>query len=175
MKGCKYYQEQIELDLDGELSTQDKKVLDAHLHCCAECRQYLDDARDLWQSLGSAVLLDPPGSIAGPVLVKIRKGRNLRLAGMVAIVLLIMVGFGIVFMQSGLRLADTLLSMNLEWIPNLLGSLWNAMNVLLNSWQIVAGLLPNEYWLGLSALVVINLAFLVKVLGLNSLRGEQLG
>lgn len=175
MKGCMYFQEQIEFDLDGELSAGAKKELTAHLHCCAECRQYLDSAVDLWKSLDTAVLLDPPGSIAGPVLVKIRKGRSLRLAGMVAIVLLTMLGFGSVFMQSGIRLVDTLLSMDLEWIPNLLGSLWNAINILLDSWQTVVFLLPDEYWLGLSALVIVNLAFLIKVLGLNSLRGEHLG
>lgn len=170
MAGCTAYQEQIELDLDGELTAEQRRELQSHLAVCPVCRKYQEAAAALWQALESGMLMDPPADIAGPVMVRVRKARNWQWAGMISIALLAALSLGFLSFQA----AAWISSLNLEWLPNLLGSFWKTAKVLFKGWLTLTHALPDEYWLGLSGLAAINLAMLLKVLG-KPVRGGRTG
>lgn len=175
MDNCSYFRNQIEFDFDGELTIEERQQLNAHLAICQTCREYREEIGSLWGYLESAMLFEPPGEIAGPVIARIRKRRTWRLAGLTGIALLSVIS--LVPVSAGIlnEVLNLLFHLNLDWIPNFLGSLWSAVNVLLRSLMTVAELLPDEYWLGLSVLVIINLAMLLKLLGFSTQRGGSLG
>jgi len=71
---CARVREQVSLELDGELSQLEQRMLAAHLERCGACATYADDVRDLTDRIRSA----PPHSLRRPVVV--RRGRHLSTA-----------------------------------------------------------------------------------------------
>src|SRR5262249_27834361 len=68
---CARVREQVSLELDGELSQLEQRMLSAHLDRCDVCAHYADDVRDLTERIRSA----PLHSMRRPVIV--RKARHL--------------------------------------------------------------------------------------------------
>jgi anti-sigma factor RsiW len=68
---CARVREQVSLELDGELSQLERRMLASHLERCAVCATYADDVRDLTERIRTA----PPLSLRRPVVV--RKVRHL--------------------------------------------------------------------------------------------------
>jgi hypothetical protein len=63
---CARVREQVSLELDGELSQLEQRMLAAHLDRCASCAAYADDVRDLTERIRSA----PLHTIRRPVVVR---------------------------------------------------------------------------------------------------------
>lgn len=59
MKACEEYIEKIVLSLDGELSEQEEKALEAHLAVCEGCRCLYRTYRNLDAGI-QAMELEPP-------------------------------------------------------------------------------------------------------------------
>lgn len=68
---CARVREQVSLELDGELSQLEQRMLAAHLERCSACVTYADDVRDLTERIRSA----PLHSMRRPVVV--RRSRHL--------------------------------------------------------------------------------------------------
>jgi anti-sigma factor RsiW len=63
---CARVREQVSLELDGELSQLEQRMLAAHLERCGACATYADDVRDLTDRIRSA----PLHSLRRPVVVR---------------------------------------------------------------------------------------------------------
>jgi anti-sigma factor RsiW len=63
---CARVREQVSLELDGELSQLEQRMLGAHLERCGACATYADDVRDLTDRIRSA----PLHSMRRPVVVR---------------------------------------------------------------------------------------------------------
>ena len=63
---CERVREQVSLELDGELSQLEIKMLTTHLERCAACASYADDVRDLTERIRTA----PLHSMRRPVVVR---------------------------------------------------------------------------------------------------------
>src|SRR5262245_3054556 len=63
---CLRVREQISLELDGELSQLERRMLGTHLERCAACATYADDVRDLTERIRSA----PLQALRRPVVVR---------------------------------------------------------------------------------------------------------
>jgi anti-sigma factor RsiW len=63
---CARVREQVSLELDGELSQLEQRMLAAHLERCAACATYAEDVRDLTDRIRSA----PLHSMRRPVVVR---------------------------------------------------------------------------------------------------------
>src|SRR5262245_12043561 len=66
---CARVREQVSLELDGELSQLEQRMLSAHLERCGACATYADDVRDLTDRIRSA----PLHSMRRPVVVRRRR------------------------------------------------------------------------------------------------------
>jgi anti-sigma factor RsiW len=66
---CARVREQVSLELDGELSQLEQRMLVAHLERCSACATYADDVRDLTDRIRSA----PLHSLRRPVVVRRRR------------------------------------------------------------------------------------------------------
>jgi predicted anti-sigma-YlaC factor YlaD len=66
---CARVREQVSLELDGELSQLEQRMLAAHLERCGACARYADDVRDLTERIRSAPLHSPQR----PVVVRRRR------------------------------------------------------------------------------------------------------
>lgn len=63
---CTRVREQVSLELDGELSQLERRMLGTHLERCAACATYAEDVRDLTDRIRSA----PLQALRRPVVVK---------------------------------------------------------------------------------------------------------
>lgn len=169
---CQFYRQQIELKLDGELSAREGAQLNSHLQQCPPCRQYQADALVLWDQL-AALELDPPKDIAGPVMSRLARRKAWRQLGIAAIFLLAAVSLFPVLVQGIFWARTALLSIDWHWLPTLLGTIWQALKVLIKGLVLLAEVLPQEYWLGLAGLVVIDMAMLVKIFSLKPAKGAR--
>jgi anti-sigma factor RsiW len=66
---CDRVRAQVSLELDGELSQLEQRMLPAHLERCADCARYADDVRDLTERIRTA----PPALMQRPVVVRRRR------------------------------------------------------------------------------------------------------
>ena len=65
---CARVREQVSLELDGELSHLEQRMLDTHLDRCARCAAYAADVRDVTERIRSA----PLAVMQRPVVVRRR-------------------------------------------------------------------------------------------------------
>jgi anti-sigma factor RsiW len=63
---CTRVREQVSLELDGELSQLEQRMLSAHLDRCPRCAAYAADVRDVTERIRNA----PPASMQRPVVVR---------------------------------------------------------------------------------------------------------
>jgi anti-sigma factor RsiW len=63
---CARVREQVSLELDGELSQLESKMLTTHLERCAVCAAYADDVRDFTERIRTA----PLHTMRRPVVVR---------------------------------------------------------------------------------------------------------
>lgn len=68
---CARVREQISLELDGELSQLERRMLGTHLERCGACATYAEDVRDVTEQIRSA----PHQALRRPVVV--RRARHL--------------------------------------------------------------------------------------------------
>ena len=167
---CRIFRQQIEFSLDGEPSTQEEARLRAHLEECPYCRQYRAGAQRLWGQLAD-LQMEPPGDIAGPVLARLARRKSWRGAGIAAIFLLAGITIFPVLVQGAFLVGTALLSLDWQWLPSLLATLFQAAKVLYKGWRVLAEALPQEYWLGLTFLAMIDLAMLVKIFRFKLAKG----
>jgi anti-sigma factor RsiW len=66
---CDRVRAQVSLELDGELSQLEQRMLSAHLERCADCARYADDVRDLTERIRTA----PAALMQRPVVVRRRR------------------------------------------------------------------------------------------------------
>jgi anti-sigma factor RsiW len=89
---CTRVREQVSLELDGELSQLEQRMLATHLEHCARCATYAADVRDVTQRMRNA----PRAFMQRPVVV--RRSRSLTTArlqvGMAAAFALAALGLG---------------------------------------------------------------------------------
>jgi anti-sigma factor RsiW len=89
---CTRVREQVSLELDGELSQLEQRMLATHLERCARCATYAADVRDVTQRMRNA----PRAFMQRPVVV--RRSRSLTTArlqvGMAAAFALAALGLG---------------------------------------------------------------------------------
>jgi anti-sigma factor RsiW len=89
---CTRVREQVSLELDGELSQLEQRMLATHLERCARCATYAADVRDVTQRMRNA----PRAFMQRPVVV--RRSRSLTAArlqvGMAAAFALAALGLG---------------------------------------------------------------------------------
>ena len=71
---CTRVREQVSLDLDGELSQLEQRMLVAHLDRCVACEAYAEDVRDLTDRMRSA----PLHTMRRPVVI--RRARHISTA-----------------------------------------------------------------------------------------------
>jgi anti-sigma factor RsiW len=67
---CARVREQVSLDVDGELSQLEQRMLETHLERCPRCAAYAADVRDFTERMRSA----PRAFMQRPVVVR-RRGR----------------------------------------------------------------------------------------------------
>lgn len=89
---CTRVREQVSLELDGELSQLEQRMLAAHLERCPRCAAYAADVRDFTERMRSA----PPAFMQRPVVVRRRSPLSaIRLqAGVAAAFALAALGLG---------------------------------------------------------------------------------
>lgn len=89
---CTRVREQVSLDLDGELSQLEQRMLAAHLERCPRCAAYAADVRDFTERMRSV----PPALMQRPVVVRRRSPLSaIRLqAGVAAAFALAALGLG---------------------------------------------------------------------------------
>ena len=66
---CTRVREQVSLELDGELSQLEQRMLATHLERCLPCAVYATDVRDLTERIRNA----PPATMQRPVVVRRRR------------------------------------------------------------------------------------------------------
>jgi anti-sigma factor RsiW len=66
---CTRVREQVSLELDGELSQLEQRMLATHLERCARCAAYADDVRDVTERIRNA----PRAIMQQPVVVRRRR------------------------------------------------------------------------------------------------------
>jgi len=66
---CSRVREQVSLQLDGELSQLEQRMLDTHLERCPRCAVYAADVRDITDRIRSA----PPAMMRRPVVIRRRR------------------------------------------------------------------------------------------------------
>ena len=66
---CSRVREQVSLELDGELSQLEQRMLGAHLERCARCAAYAADVRDATERIRNA----PRAVMQRPVVVRRRR------------------------------------------------------------------------------------------------------
>lgn len=71
---CDDVRSQISLDLDGELSTFERRILDSHLKRCEACRAFQADVSDISTALRAAPLERPSEQIRIPSLRRFHVG-----------------------------------------------------------------------------------------------------
>lgn len=100
MAGCEKYNELISAAIDGELTPEEEKELNAHLKACKECSSLFDTLKILSGAFHD-MLVQPPDTLAGAVMNRIgaqplrsKKKRTLtaigRLAAAAAVVALVL-------------------------------------------------------------------------------------
>lgn len=89
---CTRVREQVSLELDGELSQLEQRMLDMHLERCPRCEAYAADVRDFTEQMRSA----PQAFMRRPVVVRRRSALSpLRLqTGIAAAFALAALGLG---------------------------------------------------------------------------------
>jgi anti-sigma factor RsiW len=89
---CTRVREQVSLELDGELSQLEQRMLAAHLERCPRCAAYADDVRELTERIRNA----PRAVMHRPVVVRRRRALTaVRLqAGVAAAFALAALGLG---------------------------------------------------------------------------------
>ena len=96
---CQRVRAQVSLQLDGELSQLERRMLDAHLGRCAVCRGYAADLAAFTNELRSA----PLETLEHPVII--RRPRRLALArmqaGVAAVIAVAAIGVATQVTQSG--------------------------------------------------------------------------
>jgi len=96
---CQRVRAQVSLQLDGELSQLERRMLDAHLGRCAVCRGYAADLATFTNELRSA----PLEVLAHPVII--RRPRRLALArmqaGVAAVIAIAAIGVATQVTESG--------------------------------------------------------------------------
>lgn len=169
---CQFFRQQIELELDGELSAQEGVLLDSHLQQCPPCRQYRADALILWNKLAD-LDLELPGNIAGPVLTKLARRRAWKQLGIAAIILLAVISLFPFLIQGVFLTRAAFLRLEWHWFPVLLRTIWQAAKVMFKGWTLLTGLLPQEYWLGFAGLAIIDMVMLIKIFSINPAKGAR--
>jgi anti-sigma factor RsiW len=66
---CNRVREQVSLELDGELSQLEQRMLATHLERCPRCAAYATDVRDVTERIRNA----PPAVMQRPVVVRRRR------------------------------------------------------------------------------------------------------
>jgi anti-sigma factor RsiW len=66
---CERVRAQVSLELDGELSQLEQRMLNMHLERCADCAEYAHEVRDLTERIRSA----PAAMLRRPVVVRRRR------------------------------------------------------------------------------------------------------
>jgi anti-sigma factor RsiW len=66
---CTRVREQVSLELDGELSQLEQRMLATHLERCPRCAAYATDVRDVTERIRNA----PPAVMQRPVVVRRRR------------------------------------------------------------------------------------------------------
>ena len=92
---CVRVREQVSLELDGELSQLEQRMLKSHLDRCARCAAYASDVRDFTDRMRVA----PHAVMQRPVVVRRRPSRTVRLQVGVA------AGFALAALGLGTQLA----------------------------------------------------------------------
>jgi predicted anti-sigma-YlaC factor YlaD len=106
---CERVRIQISLELDGELSMLEQRMLDTHLARCAGCQAYAEDVRTFTDEL-RAVPLEPIGR---PVVVR-RARRMVFYRAQVGLAAAVVVAFAASILQLGLPRADSTVSPSVE-------------------------------------------------------------
>ena len=102
---CERVRIQVSLELDGELSMLEQRMLDTHLSRCAACRAHADDVRGFTTEL-RATPLEPIGR---PVVVR-RAGRMVFYRAQVGLAAAVLVAFAASVLQLGLPGVDSTVS-----------------------------------------------------------------
>ena len=71
MEDCRYFEELIGAELDGELTDSEAETLHAHLETCGTCRAYREALRAMAET--AAELPDPPAELTGRIMNAVRK------------------------------------------------------------------------------------------------------
>jgi anti-sigma factor RsiW len=66
---CERVRAQVSLELDGELSQLEQRMLDSHLERCANCAHYAEEVRDVTHRIRTA----PPATLRRPVVLRRRR------------------------------------------------------------------------------------------------------
>jgi anti-sigma factor RsiW len=66
---CERIRAQVSLELDGELSQLEQRMLDSHLERCANCAHYAEEVRDVTYRIRTA----PPATLRRPVVLRRRR------------------------------------------------------------------------------------------------------
>lgn len=72
MTGCERYHELISLSIDGEISEQERKILNSHLMVCPECRSLLEYFKRLSDEI-SDMQAEPPEMLASEIMKEIKR------------------------------------------------------------------------------------------------------
>ena len=89
---CERVRAQASLELDGELSQLESRMLGSHLNRCPECSAFVSDVRAFTQELREAPLEQPRRRV---VVSRVRRGAATRLqVGLAAAVALVALGLG---------------------------------------------------------------------------------
>ena len=96
---CERAHEWASLELDGELSTFERALLEAHLEGCRTCSEF----RSQISSLTGALRAAPHERFEGVVIGRLRRRVNMRLAPAAAAMAVAAVGLGSILASSSLR------------------------------------------------------------------------
>ena len=168
---CLKFQEQIEMELDGELSQADKPGLERHLLICPDCQEFRAEAEMLFNVLQGELMVEPPSNLVGPVMAKVARRRAWRVAGFLAAMPLAVISLGPMVRQAMVWTLRAVLNWEPTWLTTLWGSIWRTFKVLYRAWVMVSSAMPDEYWLGLAVLAILNLTMLLKLMGSWSGKG----
>lgn len=102
MNDCSWYGEQISAYLDGMLTREEERALQAHLADCPECSALLDELRELSEAVAS-LQREPPPDFAEKAVARAAAARRIKsmirsITAMAAMFCVVLLGVGSIFL-----------------------------------------------------------------------------
>lgn len=163
---CRHYQEQIMLELDGELDRGSSSRLAAHISECACCAEFRERTRMLFEQLDAELVILPDVDLAPLVVEKLQPRSSkppvrLLLGSLAAAVIFFNAAIAVVSLWRWLG------QVNLAVVWNVAGFLLRIASTTHRALQQAAEALPLSFWLTAAAVLLLIQLVVLRVIRMS--------